>query len=397
MFNFIIKLKDLDEMKKITWVNFLHIYQPPWQQRGIIEQVASESYEYLLTLWEKYPNFKTTLNITGNLIEQWQEVRPDLLKRLQRLVKKGQVELVGSAKYHAILPLLSIKEARRQIKLNQQTLSQYFDSQKITGFYLPEMAYSDSVAKIIKQAGFKYLILDQVHFNGEIDNNVLYKIKKIGLQVVFRNRATSKHYPPEIIYKKFDSLKNDEIIISATDGEMYGHQHEDWHGYIEKILTNKKLQVITINNYLKKLKTTRLINLRAASWETTPAELKKRIHYALWQDPSNKIHKLLWKLVDQASRLVDKYKGDPNWHWARTHLDRGVSSCTFWWASAKKPSEWSPLTWNPDMIDNGSEELIRAIRSLEKATAAEKIKAEKIFIDIKKETWLTHWRRHHKK
>ena len=106
---------------------------------------------------------------------------------------------------------------------------------------------------------------------------------------------------------------------------------------------------------------------------------------------------MLWKLVDQASRLVDKYKGDPNWHWARTHLDRGVSSCTFWWASAKKPSEWSPLTWNPDMIDNGSEELIRAIRSLEKATAAEKIKAEKIFIDIKKETWLTHWRRHHKK
>ncbi len=49
------------------------------------------------------------------------------------------------------------------------------------------------------------------------------------------------------------------------------------------------------------------------------------------------------------------------------------------------------------MIDNGSEELIRVVRSLEKATSAEKIKAEKIFIDIKKNTWLTHWRRHHKK
>ena len=78
-------------MKKITWVNFLHIYQPPWQQRGILEQIASESYEYLLTLWEKYPKFKTTLNITGNLVEQWQDIRPDLLKRLQRLVKKNQI------------------------------------------------------------------------------------------------------------------------------------------------------------------------------------------------------------------------------------------------------------------------------------------------------------------
>ena len=34
-------------MKKITWVNFLHIYQPPWQEKGIIEQVAIESYDYI--------------------------------------------------------------------------------------------------------------------------------------------------------------------------------------------------------------------------------------------------------------------------------------------------------------------------------------------------------------
>ena len=384
-------------MKKITRVNFLHIYQPPWQQRGILEQIASESYEYLLTLWEKYPKFKTTLNITGNLVEQWQDIRPDLLKRLQRLVKKNQIELVGSAKYHAILPLLSDKEVKRQIDLNNQVLSQYFDSKKITGFYLPEMSYSDQVAKIIKKAGFKYLILDQIHYTSEIDNNILYKIKKIGLQVVFRDRKISKHYPPEIIYKKFDNLQDDQIIITATDGEIYGHQHEDWHGYIEKILANKKLQVLNITSYLKNLDTTNLIDLRAASWETTPAELKKHVSYALWQDPSNKIHKLLWKLVNLSSNLVDKYKGDPNWHWARNHLDRGVSSCTFWWASAKQPSGWSPLTWNPDMIDNGSEELIRVIRSLAKATTAEKIKAEKIYIDIKKQTWLTHWRRHHKK
>jgi len=36
-------------VNKITWVNFLHIYQPPWQSKGVVEQVASESYDYLLT------------------------------------------------------------------------------------------------------------------------------------------------------------------------------------------------------------------------------------------------------------------------------------------------------------------------------------------------------------
>ncbi|MCD4760426.1 hypothetical protein K8R42_00840 [bacterium] len=46
------------------------------------------------------------------------------------------------------------------------------------------------------------------------------------------------------------------------------------------------------------------------------------------------------------------------------------------------------------MIDNGSEELIRVVRSLSRAKTAEKIKAEKIYIDIKKNTWLTHWRKY---
>jgi hypothetical protein len=49
------------------------------------------------------------------------------------------------------------------------------------------------------------------------------------------------------------------------------------------------------------------------------------------------------------------------------------------------------------MIDNGSEELIKVVRSLESATTKEKIKAEKLYIEIKKNTWLTHWRKYNKK
>ena len=84
-------------VNKITWVNFLHIYQPPWQNEGVIDQISSESYEYLITLFEKYPNFRTSLNITGNLVEQLDNYRPDLIKRLQALVSKGHIELTSSS------------------------------------------------------------------------------------------------------------------------------------------------------------------------------------------------------------------------------------------------------------------------------------------------------------
>lgn len=382
---------------KINWVNFIHIYQPPWQQRGVIEQVASESYEYLFMLLERYRNFRCTLNITGNLVEQLEIVRPDLIKELRRAVKRGQVELTSSAKYHALLPLLSDYEVKRQIELNQEVLSRHFDIKKMKGFYLPEMAYSYRVAKIVKQLGFDWLILDSINYKGSLEDNDFYKIKNLGLKVIFRDREISKSYPAEVIFNK---IKNDfvnQTIISATDGEIYGHFHKDWQGHLEKVLQSEKVKVLNVADYFKKAGKFENIELRDASWESTEKEIKKGIPYSLWNDPKNKIHRLLWSLVDLASDLVYKNRKDKNFIWARRHLDKGLSSCTFWWASAKKPSDFSPLTWNPDMIDNGSEELIRAVRSLEKLDSKQKVKAEKLYIEIKKNTWLDHWRKYNKK
>ena len=384
-------------VNKITWVNFLHIYQPPWQNEGVIDQISSESYEYLITLFEKYPNFRTSLNITGNLVEQLDNYRPDLIKRLQALVSKGHIELTSSSKYHALLPLLSKSEIQRQIELNQEVLAQYFDLDKIKGFYMPEMAYSDDVAKIVKKLNFEWIILDPINYKDDVVEDTLYIHKKTKLKIAFRNRTISKAYPAEVIYKKLKKNAPAETIVTGSDGEIYGHFHEDWQGHIEKVLANKNVELQTVGKYLSSLDQVKKISLRDASWESLPTELSQKIPFALWNDPKNKIHKSLWKLVSLATKLIDKYKEDKNWHWARNHLDRGVSSCTFWWASGKKPSDFSPLTWNPDMIDNGSEELIKAVRSLDAASNKEKIKAEKIYIDIKKTTWLSHWNKYNKK
>ena len=345
-------------MPKIIWVNFLHIYQPPWQEEGIIHQTAIESYDYLLTLLTKYPNFTFTLNISGSLIEQLHTLEPSILTKLQQAVKNKRLELTGSACYHPILPLLPEQEVIRQIKLNQDILFKYFRILP-QGFYLPEMAYSLAVAKIIKKLGFTWIILDQIS-----KADILYQIKNLGLKVIFRERVYSQNYPAEIIYQKFHSKEDiKETIITATDGEMYGHKHEDWQGHLEKILVNKDLEILTISQYLKTLKQTQTISLRDSSWETSLKDLKQNIPFALWQDPKNALHKALWILTNFSISLVKKYPQDQNYFWVRYHLDRGLSSCTFWWASAKKTGAFSSFAWHPDMVDKGVEELVRSIRS----------------------------------
>lgn len=381
----------MKKIHKITWVNFLHIYQPPWQQPGVIQQVASESYEYLITLLETHKNFQATINITGKLVEQLEEQRPDLLLRIKKLVSKGKIELTGSAKYHALLPLLPKAEVKRQIELNKEVLKKHFPITKIEGFYFPEMSFSNQAAKIVKEQGYKWIILDPINYQSKVDNNFIYTINKIGLKVVFRNREISKSYPAEVIYNKLKNLSDDETIITGTDGEMYGHFHEDWQGHLEKVIQSKDVSILTVKKYLSSLSKKKSISLRTASWETTEEEIKKGVPFSLWHDPKNNIHNLLWEIVEEAYKLLNKHKKDKNYKWARNHLDRGLSSCTFWWASGKKLSIFSPLTWNPDMIDNGSEELIKVSRSLDSASEKDKIKMEKLYINIKKTTWLTHW------
>ncbi len=384
-------------MNKITWVNFLHIYQPPWQEAGVLEQVASQSYEYLLVLLDKYPKFSFSLNITGNLVEALATQRPDILARFKEMVSSGRIELTGSAYYHPILPLLPKFEIARQIELNQAILKKYFGKIKTHGFYLPEMAYSLEAAKVVKDLGFKWLILDPITYRGVVDKQILYKIKNLGLAVVFRDRTISTAYPPEIIFDKLKKQKKSELIITATDGEIYGHFHTDWQGYIEKILADKNIQVLTVGQYLVTLKNICDINLRPASWESTEAELKRGAPYAMWSDPKNEIHKKLWRLANLAIDLIAKYSKDKNITWARRHLDRGLSSCVWWWASAKKPSAFSNLTWHPGMVDQGTDDLVRSVRSLDSASIKDKIKAEEIYLDIKKHLWFSHWRKYYKK
>ena len=91
---------------------------------------------------------------------------------------------------------------------------------------------------------------------------------------------------------------------------------------------------------------------------------------------------LLWKLANQAYNLVEKRENEEDYWWARLHLERGMSSCTFWWVSAKDFRLFLPPAWKPDEVEKGANELIRAIRSLniDKKT---KIKAEKLYFKIK--------------
>ncbi len=394
----------------MIWLNFLHFYQPANAEFYNIRKALDKSYWRLIRLMEEHPDIKMTFNVSGCLLERLEEGKEkSFIERLKFLVKKGRVELTGSAYYHGFLPLLPEREVIRQIKENEKILKKIFGKNfKPSGFFLPEMAYSANVAIIIKKLGYQWIILDEIAYSGgtkiKPDLERLYIDEITGLKVIFRQRELSNAYPPDkllSLLKVKSTEKVSDVYLSATDAELYGLRHEDPTGEMEKIVAMKEVKTMTLSSWFNKIykKKAEKIKLWPASWESTSSELKSGQVYALWQSKNNKIQTYLWRLANLALSLEDKYKKDKNYYWYRWHLARGLASCTFWWASARDFSKiFGPYAWSPDDIERGLEDLIRSVRSLnDRKTKKKKIEAEKNYLKIKKMIWEEHWKKHWQK
>lgn len=398
----------------MLWINFLHFYQPPTISDEIIDEVVKSSYKPWVDFLNKNKDLKITVNFTACLAERlynsgYQKLLDDFIK----IAERGQIEFVETAGFHPILPLLPEKEIIKQIKINNNINKKRFGKvYQPKGFYLPEMAYSKKVAEIINELGYKYIILDEIAFNGLVtqafrpDNNIKYKIKGTDLCVVFRNREISQTFVPKTLINILegrskvsasfrDKAKRDDprhsAFITATDGELYGHKYWNWWPAYTKAL--KHLNTETLSKYLSELQEEKEINPVACSWESTQRELEDKIPYAIWQHPNNKVHKLLWRLANFALKLNYKHEDDINHFSSRLHLEKGLASCTFWWASDKDFKMFSPHAWDPKMVEVGAHELLYSIRSLNDIKPRLKLKAEKMFSQIRSLIWKKHWKK----
>ena len=380
----------------MLWINFLHLYQPVNADAYHIKEATEKSYLRIIRALEEHSNLKFSFNINGCLFYRWEELGyHDLIARIGKLIKKGQIELCGNAAYHPLLPLIKKEEAKKQIKETEAILRKHFGPEfKPKGFFLSEMAYDARTAKLVKSLGYEWLILDEISGNGKlgtIDSTKPYLDLNSGLKIVFRSRQLSNSYVPETVSRQMTEGKS--VAVTATDGELYGLRFVDHSAMFEELLKRSDLETRLISDFIRQEPAAPGLNLVASNWESSEDELANKAPFALWQDKQNEIQTDLWRLADLAFRTIAKHKTDRNQVWARWHLVRGLASCTYWWASGKDFKEsFGPLAWSPDEIERGLNELIRSIRSLEDSDTVEvKLRAEKLCLRIRKKVWESHW------
>ncbi|MBU2235621.1 UvrB/UvrC motif-containing protein [Patescibacteria group bacterium] len=383
------------------WINFLHIYQPPTQKSFWVKKIANESYRRLTKGLKENPKAKVTLNINAALVELFErDGCMDVVNDLKMLSERGQIDFTDSAKYHAFLPLMPEKEIERQIRLNHETNKKYFgDSYQPKGFFPTEMGYAKKVGDIAAKLGYKWIILDELALNGttgEMKPDTIYKLKgNNDLNVFFRDRETSFRilsaeigmsvFSSDMLVKLLgDRVNRKEYLITAMDGETFGHHRPGLEDLLFDLYKAKELESIFLSDVDQFFTKTEEVEPLDSSWALMKKDIERNTPYSRWRSDDNQIHLWQWELTNMTIAEVNNMnKQDPAYEKARNALDKAVHSDQYWWASAQP---W----WSIEMIEVGAKEYKDILQALP-IDRKKKDKARDLYLSIIQESF--EWQR----
>jgi len=376
---------------------FLHIYQPPTQFANILAQICDQSYRKIIKILLSNKEAKLTLNICGSLTEQLvSEGHQDIVENLKVLAKRGQVEFTASAKYHPLLPKIPKGEAVRQIELNDETNKKFFaEAWRPSGFFPPEMAYSQKVGNLVEELGFSWIILEEYALNpvfGKLERNVIYQRKNKKLKLFFRDRDLSVRIAFGHIsslpafFKSVPDINDEDVLILAMDGETFGHHQPGLENFLAQLLLSPKIKTFTLSEILAQSKMIKEVEPLDSTWGISEEDWLKGEIYPKWDIKNHPLHPLQWRLLRLAIDVVCESevklkRGElaayywSNWHKARETLDKAMNSDQFWWASH------NPL-WHYQMVVRSTELLYEVVEKTPGVFQKERQKAKALKDEI---------------
>lgn len=138
-------------------------YNSRQSNERIFKKVATKSYHPMFNLIEKnikkYPGFKLSLSITGTWLEQAEKWDKDLIDQIARLVKTGQVEIVGETYYHSLAFFFDQEEFETQVKMHDDKIYELFGVHPKV-FRNTELSYNDNLAHWADEKGYKGILAE---------------------------------------------------------------------------------------------------------------------------------------------------------------------------------------------------------------------------------------------
>ncbi|HEY7419743.1 MAG TPA: DUF3536 domain-containing protein, partial [Ktedonobacteraceae bacterium] len=284
-----------------------HFYQPP-REEPFTGQIP---YEPGAT---PYPNFNEKITTecyrpnaeVGNFEAISFDLGPTLASWLeqhhadvyQRIIASDRMHMqrfnvgnaLAQAYNHTLLPLATTRDKYTQVTWGLQDFRHRY-GHDAHGMWLPETAVDLETLDIMAQCGIRYTVLAPWQAASSIDTTEPYILplrNGRSITVFFYNAPLSggvsfdwnitndanifaEHYLPSHVASHKQEGGEDQLIVIATDGELYGH-HKPWRDKFLSYLLhtgapNHNFRVCTLERYLRDHPATKEVSIHTpSSW-----------------------------------------------------------------------------------------------------------------------------------
>lgn len=331
----------------------LHLYQPPWQRKDVLDRIVDNCYRYII----EYNGPGIDFNINYSLIELLKNSGYEDVLRGFASLQKRECEITNSAAYHPIIPLILSLDGgegviQYQIDLNRKGLRKI--GIVTNGFFPPELAIDKTTLNFL-QNKTEWALTDAVCYDAVNRGTIPYNYIALysGLPVVFRSRDWSNEFTLGMPGRNDFDLRNyvdrlksgvsnwfgdDGYIILAFDGETFGEQVVQYRARLEEFvgrISEKGIQVVRISDLLRIYLERKKIQISPGSWSTDVSDISRGFYYPLWLG-NNYMHRIWYEGV---KRIVDAINSDGQ----NPDLHKLLNSCIPWWISMGNNSfyqEW---------------------------------------------------------
>ncbi len=314
-----------------------HFYENDWMNGDVVNRVAEKCYlpanKLMLKLINEFPGkFKVCFSLSGTVIEQFENHRPDVLESFAALAATGDVEFLGETYYHSLSFFYSEAEFKRQVKLHRDKIWQHF-RQKPRVFRNTELTYNNDLAAMLDSMGYKGVVAEGVdkYLEERSPNHIYHSAAAHSIGVLLRNhklsddigfRFSDRNWEEYPLYpQKFSqwiAQSGGELINIFMDYESIGeHQWADTgiFDFFEKlpgeVLGHKDMAFVTPSEAIVKYKAKGIYDVEeVTSWADQERNL------SAWN--GNNMQKEALKKIFALEKLVKRSRNKDLIHvWAK--------------------------------------------------------------------------------
>ena len=340
-----------------------HNYLDDFTNRAIMQKVARECYlpmnALLLSLIQEHKGaFKVSFSITGSAIEQFKAYAPEVLESFKKLAETGCVEFLGETYSHSLSSLASAEEFKNEVKLHSKMLKEEFGV-KPTAFRNTELIYSDGIAKMVEDLGFKTMLAEGAkHILGWKSPNFVYTDANDNkLRLLLRNykladdiafRFSNEGWPEwPLTADKFAgwvAAETGDVVNLFMDYETFGEHQKASTGIFDFVkalpgamLATGEVEFATVSEAAKKLQPVAVLHSPyAMSW----ADEERDVTAWLGNDLQNEAFAKLYALAPKVKKAKNK-DFEYVWHFMQ-NSDHFYYMATKWFSDGDVHSYFNP-------------------------------------------------------